>query len=45
MTWHRLGLGAEVAGIECRTLVPDLTALRDAARALLSEWLDRASGS
>jgi hypothetical protein len=28
-----------------RTLVPDLAPLSDAERALLSEWLDRVSGS
>src|SRR3984885_16355266 len=33
------------AAVTFRTLVPDLAALSDAERALLSEWLDRASGS
>ena len=33
------------AAVMFRTLVPDLAALSDAERALLSEWLDRVSGS
>ena len=33
------------AAVTFRTLVPDLAALSDAERALLSEWLDRVSGS
>lgn len=33
------------AAVTFRTLVPDLTTLSDAERALLSEWLDRVSGS
>jgi len=33
------------AAITFRTLVPDLATLSDAERALLSEWLDRVSGS
>ncbi len=33
------------AAVTFRTLVPDLAALSEAERALLSEWLDRASGS
>jgi len=33
------------ATVTFRTLVPDLATLSDAERALLSEWLDRASGS
>jgi AcrR family transcriptional regulator len=33
------------AAVTFRTLIPDLTALSDAERALLSEWLDRVSGS
>jgi AcrR family transcriptional regulator len=33
------------AVVTFRTLVPDLLALSDAERALLSEWLDRAAGS
>jgi hypothetical protein len=31
------------AAVTFRTLVPDLVTLSDAERALLSEWLDRAS--
>jgi AcrR family transcriptional regulator len=34
---------ATAAAVTFRTLVPDLTTLSDAERALLSEWLDRAS--
>jgi hypothetical protein len=33
------------AAVTFRTLVPDLATLSDAERALLSEWLDRVSGS
>jgi hypothetical protein len=33
------------AAVTFRTLVPDLATLSDAERALLSEWLDRASTS
>jgi hypothetical protein len=33
------------AAVTFRTLVPDLATLSDAERALLSEWLDRASDS
>jgi AcrR family transcriptional regulator len=36
---------ATAAAVTFRTLVPDLATLSDAERALLSEWLDRASGS
>ena len=32
------------AAVTFRTRVPDLATLSDAKRALLSEWLDRASG-
>ena len=33
------------AAVTFRALVPDLAALSDAERGLLSEWLDRVSGS
>jgi AcrR family transcriptional regulator len=36
--------GATAAAVAFRTLVPDLATLSEAERALLSEWLDRASG-
>ena len=37
--------GATAAAVTFRTVVPDLATLSDAERALLSEWLDRASAS
>ena len=39
------GESATAAAVTFRTLVPDLATLSAAERALLSEWLDRASGS
>jgi hypothetical protein len=37
--------GTTAAAVTFRTLVPDLATLSNAERALLSEWLDRVSGS
>ncbi|MGD0704690.1 MAG: TetR/AcrR family transcriptional regulator [Trebonia sp.] len=39
------GEGATAAAVTFRTVVPDLATLSDAERALLSEWLDRATAS
>jgi AcrR family transcriptional regulator len=39
------GEGTTAAAVTFRTVVPDLAALSEAERALLSEWLDRASVS
>lgn len=37
--------GATAAAVTFRTVVPDLTTLSDAERALLAEWLDRAGAT
>jgi hypothetical protein len=38
------GGGATAAAVAFRTVVPDLPMLTDTERALMSEWLDRATG-